>query len=388
LQRGKEWIDISAKVYLAERRSFSARDNLVQKVGKLFDEVGAAAAIEKNALVAVKTHFGERGGTAYLHPVLVRQVVEKIKEAGGKPFLCDTNTLYAGGRSNAVDHLETALRHGFSYATAGAPLVIADGLRGRSYHEVPIKGKHFQSARIGSAVVEADALIVLSHVKGHMLTGFGGALKNLGMGCGNRAGKQSMHSVLKPAIKEDRCRLCGTCVQWCPAGALTLRKGKGAEINLQKCSGCGECIISCTYGAVQVRWQSEMKDVVERIVEYAAGALQGKEEKAVFFNFILDLAPDCDCCSWSDSPVVPDVGIAVSRDPVAVDQASADLVNGQAGIRGSALQSNFEPGEDKFGALHPATDYRAKLAYAAAIGLGTRDYELIKITFKEPGKER
>lgn len=377
---------MAAKVYFAERRSASHRDNLARKVEKLFDLTGAAAMIEKNSLVAIKTHFGEKGGTAYIHPVLVRCVVEKVKEAGGKPFLCDTNTLYAGGRSNAVDHLETALRHGFSYATAGAPVIIADGLRGRNYRRVPVKGKHFDSVQIGSAVVEADALIVLSHVKGHLLTGFGGALKNLGMGCGNRAGKQKMHSALRPVIKGERCRLCGTCVRWCPEGALTLVKGSGAVIDPARCSGCGECIISCAHGAVQVQWESEIRDVTERIVEYAAGALEGKREKAMFMNFLLAITPDCDCAGWSDAPVVPDIGILASRDPVAVDQASADLVNGQAGIGGSALPGALQPGEDKFTALHPKTDYRVKLAYAEKMGLGSRRYALEKVEFPAPRK--
>jgi len=352
---------------------------MVRKVELLFERVGAARRISAGDLVAIKLHFGERGGTAFINPVLVRKVVEKVREAGGKPFLCDSNTLYTGGRSNAVDHLETALQHGFSYATVGAPVIIMDGLLGRSYHEIKIQGKHFDSVQIGAAVVEADALVVLSHVKGHMMTGFGGAIKNLGMGCGSRAGKQKMHSTVKPEIRAEKCRRCGTCVKWCASGAITLEKGAGARINPERCTGCGECIISCRHEAVKVQWETAVHEMNERMVEYAWGALQGKENAAVFFNFLLDVVPDCDCNPWSDLPIVPNIGILASTDPVAIDQASVDLVNAQGGIAGTALPKALEPGGDKFCALHPKTDYRVQLAYAEEMGLGSRRYELVKL---------
>lgn len=368
-----------SRVYFAGSRAHSHRDSLVKKVDLLFDRVGAGKLISAGDLVAIKLHFGERGGTAFLNPVLVRRVVENVREAGGKPFLCDSNTLYSGGRSNAVDHLETALQHGFSYATVGAPVIIMDGLRGRSYHDVKIQGKHFESVQVGAAVVEADALVVLSHVKGHMMTGFGGAIKNLGMGCGSRAGKQKMHSSVKPEIKGEKCRRCGSCVKWCASGAITLEKDGGAGINPEKCTGCGECIISCRHGAVKVQWETAVHEMNERMVEYACGALQGKKDAAVFFNFLLDVVPDCDCSPWSDLPVVPDTGILATTDPVAADQASVDLVNAQAGIAGTALPGALEPGGDKFCALHPKTDYRVQLAYAEEMGLGSRRYELVKL---------
>lgn len=367
------------KVYFAGSRAQSHRDSMVRKVELLFERVGAARRISAGDLVAIKLHFGERGGTAFINPVLVRKVVEKVREAGGKPFLCDSNTLYTGGRSNAVDHLETALQHGFSYATVGAPVIIMDGLLGRSYHGIKIQGKHFDSVQIGAAVVEADALVVLSHVKGHMMTGFGGAIKNLGMGCGSRAGKQKMHSTVKPEIRAEKCRRCGTCVKWCASGAITLEKGAGARINPERCTGCGECIISCRHEAVKVQWETAVHEMNERMVEYAWGALQGKENAAVFFNFLLDVVPDCDCNPWSDLPIVPNIGILASTDPVAIDQASVDLVNAQGGIAGTALPKALEPGGDKFCALHPKTDYRVQLAYAEEMGLGSRRYELVKL---------
>lgn len=375
---GEGFVIAVSKVYFAGRRAHSHRDSLVKKAGLLFDRAGAAKMIGPGDLVAIKLHFGERGSTAFINPVLVRQIVHGVKEAGGKPFLCDSNTLYTGGRSNAVDHLETALQHGFSYATVEAPVIIMDGLRGRGSRDVSVKGKHFRSVQIGAAVAEADVLIVLSHVKGHMMTGFGGAIKNLSMGCSSRAGKQRMHSAVKPVIKEDRCRSCGTCIRWCAAGAITLKKEGGAWIDPDKCTGCGECIISCTHGAVKAQWSTALPAMAERMVEFACGAMQGKRGAALFFNFLLDVTPDCDCNSWSDLPIVPDIGILASTDPVAADQAAVDLVNSRVGIASSALPAAFEPGGDKFRALHPKTDYRVQLAYAEEMGLGSRRYELVE----------
>ena len=341
--------------------------------------------IEPGELVAIKLHFGERGGTAFISPVYVREIVARVKEAGGKPFLCDSNTLYTGGRANAVDHLETALQHGFSYATVGAPVVIMDGLRGRSYHEVEIEGKHFSRVQIGAAVMEADRMIVLSHVKGHRMTGFGGAIKNISMGCSNRVGKQRMHSVAKPEIVEERCTRCGRCLPWCAAEAISLREGESAFIDPQKCTGCGECIIACMHDAVKIQWRTVLPELSERMVEFACGTMQGKKGAAMFFNFLLQITPDCDCNSWSDLPVVPDIGILASPDPVAVDQASMDLINARPGIAGSALPDAFEPGSDKFLALYPKADYRVQLSYGEERGLGSRRYELVGVG---PGKSK
>ncbi len=376
-----------SEVYFADRRAQSHHESLVKKVGLLFDRLGAAKMISPGDMVAIKLHFGERGSSAFINPVLVRELVQKVKKAGGKPFLCDSNTLYTGGRSNAADHLETALQHGFSYATVEAPLIIMDGLRGRGYRDVGVKGKHFSSVQIGAAVVEADVLIVLSHVKGHMMTGFGGAIKNLSMGCSSRAGKQRMHSAVKPVIKDNRCRSCGTCMKWCAAGAITLREEGGARIDPEKCTGCGECIISCAHQAVKVQWGTALPEMAERMVEFACGAMEGKKDAALFFNFLLDVTPDCDCNSWSDLPIVPDIGILATTDPVAADQASVDLVNARAGIALSALPGALEPGGDKFCALHPKTDYRVQLAYAEEMGLGSRRYKLVAAGRQRDRKE-
>ncbi len=371
---------LSIPVYFSTRRAVSREESLPNKLESLLKKAGIGEIISPGDLVAVKMHFGEKGNTTFISPVFVRRVVEQIKELGGKPYLCDTNTLYVGSRSNAVDHLQTAIENGFSYATVGAPLMIGDGLRGRSYQEVEIGKKHFSQVNIAREIFEADALIVLSHVKGHILTGFGGALKNLGMGGGNRSAKQMMHSSVKPKIIEEECQGCGVCLEWCPEGAISLEEGANyrntASIHQEKCVGCAECLMVCRYHSIKIRWRSEVTEVLERMAEHAYGAFMNKEEKTLCVNFLLDVIPDCDCNGWSDAPIVPDIGLMASRDPVAVDIASVDIINQQPGIKGTALEQACEPGEDKFQALHPHSQHRHTMEYAESIGSGSCDYEL------------
>lgn len=346
----------------------------LERVDRLFEKAGFADLIDEGDLVAVKVHFGERGNTAFLSPLYARRVVDKIKEAGGKPFLTDANTLYAGSRANAVEHLVTAIENGFSYATVGAPLVIADGLNGHDYIEVEIGGKHFDKVKIGSAISEADAVIALTHVKGHEASGFGGAIKNLGMGSGCRSGKQVMHSDLLPSIDPETCSACERCAEWCPAEAITV--ASAATIDYEKCLGCAECTVTCPNGAIAINWKSDPGVFQEKMAEYALGVIKGKEGKVGFMNFVIDVVPDCDCWSWNDAPIVPDIGIVASKDIVAADQASVDLVNAAEGIKGSRLS---DPGaEDKFGLL-TGVDWTVQLAHAEMMGLGSRSYELIRV---------
>ncbi|MDW7649786.1 MAG: DUF362 domain-containing protein [Bacillota bacterium] len=367
-----------SKVYFTDMRANAKHESLPQKVNKLFKVAGFADLIGDDELIAVKLHFGEKGGTAFIHPVFARQVVERVKEAGGKPFLTDTNTLYVGARANSVDHIQTALENGFSYATVNAPIIIADGLFGKNFVEVPIGGKHFDAVKIGSEVANADGMIVLSHTKGHIVTGFGGTLKNLGMGCGNRGGKQMMHSSLKPKVGEEKCKICKTCLKWCPADAILITE-KTAEIEHDKCIGCGECTVVCPTRAIKIQWKSEALDVQERMAEYAWGAVKEKQGKVGYFNFVMNVTPDCDCNSWSDAYIVNDVGILASTDPVAIDQAAIDLINAQAGLKNTRLESNFAPGEDKFKGVYPEGDHEAQLRHAEKLGMGSRQYELVRL---------
>jgi hypothetical protein len=364
-------------VYFADLRAKPGQ-NLLGKVKGLLDAVGLAEKIKKDALVAVKLHFGEAGNTAYIRPVFVRKIVDAIKDVGGRPFLTDANTLYVGTRSDSVGHLSTAIQNGFAYAVMGAPLIIADGLRGGNETAVTVNLKRFKRVHIASEIVRADAIVSAAHFKGHELSGFGGTIKNLGMGCASRKGKLAQHSTVSPKVTRKKCEGCGDCVEYCASDAISLVDEK-ATIDRKKCIGCGECIIICPNEAIKIRWDQEIPAFLENMVEYTAGVLKGKETTATFLNFITQVSPACDCYPHNDAPIVADVGIVASNDPVAIDQASADLVNQAEGFAASALTTNFEPGEDKFRALYPNVDWEIQLEYAEKLKLGTRAYDLVRI---------
>lgn len=365
-----------SKVYYVNLRSAGSSDSLLRKLGRLFRQAGLANCINQDDLVAVKLHFGEMGNTAFLRPIYARTIVAEVKQAGGRPFLTDTNTLYLGERSNAVDHLNAAIANGFAYAVCDAPIIIADGLHGKDYVEAEINLNHFQKVKIASAIYHANSLIALSHVKGHPLTGFGGAIKNIAMGGASRGGKQMMHSAVRPEVGEG-CIGCSLCVRWCPAGAITVIDGV-AQINNDQCIGCGECPVNCPHGVMRIQWGGPKRAVQERMAEFAYGLLRSKEGKAGFINFILDVVPECDCFSWSDAPIVPDLGILASFDPVAIDQASIDLINAAPGLPNSKA-TDLPRGADKFRLIHPDVDPGVQLEYAEKIGLGQRKYQLVEV---------
>jgi len=348
---------------------------MLDKVEKLYDAAGFGEIIKPDDLVAIKLHFGERGNTGYIRPQFVRRVVDKVKKSGGNPFLTDANTLYKGSRSNSVDHLHTAIENGFAYSVMGAPLIIADGLTGKEFVTVPINRKRFSEVKIGAAAHHADALITVTHFKGHGLTGFGGVLKNLGMGLGSRSGKMQMHSDLKPNINQEKCTACAKCTNWCPADAITMTPD-AAKIDHEICIGCGECTVTCTTEAVEIDWVSTADSIQEKIVEYAEGALLSKKGKCGFMTFLTQVTPDCDCWGYSDAPVVRDIGILASLDPIALEQASVDLVNKESVLNGCCL-SGKDNVEDKFKALYPEVNWERQLEYAVELGLGIREYQLI-----------
>ena len=370
--------EIMADVFFADLRA-KHKENLLDKVEKLFIRAKMNELIAPKDLVALKVHFGERGNTGFIRPQFIRRLVNQVKSLGGKPFLTDANTLYAGSRNNAVDHLQTALENGFGYAVVDAPLIIADGLNGKDYVNVAVNKKRCAKVKISSTVYHADALLTISHFKGHELVGFGGTLKNLGMGIGSRGGKQVMHSDVLPEVNEEKCRGCAKCEEWCPARAIAVEPAKGkAQIDARLCLGCGECTITCPHRAIAVSWKTEPHVIQEKIVEYAFGALKNKQGKAGFFNFVMNVSPECDCAGWTDASIVRDIGILASLDPVALDQACVDLVNRERGLPGSRLEGR-EDTVDKFGAIWPKADWARQLAYAEEIGLGTRAYNLVKI---------
>jgi uncharacterized Fe-S center protein len=343
----------------------------------LFDQAQFGQFIKKDDLTAIKIHFGERGNDSYINPVLVRPVVDGVKAQGAKPFLTDTNTLYSGSRHNAVDHLLTALEHGFGYEVTGAPTIISDGLRSDNIKEVQIGKKQFSSVKLAGDIVSADSMIVLSHFKAHELAGFGGAIKNLAMGGAPAIGKREQHAV-RMSVESDSCIGCGSCVEVCPEGAISLDQGK-ACITKEDCIGCGECMTVCPEKAIDPDWATAITPFMERMTEYAYGVAKSHEGRIGYMNFLTDITPDCDCCPWSDAAIVPDIGFLASTDPVAIDQASYDLVNSQVGLASSMLENNLESGNDKFRGLRSFTEPTVQLSYGEEIDLGSRSYQLITL---------
>ncbi len=368
---------MKSNVYFVDLRA-TPKENLIAKLARLMNTAGLSEKIKARDLVAVKLHFGELGNTAFIRPVFLRKVVETIKSAGGFPFLTDTNTLYAGTRSDSPQHLATAIQNGFAYAVVEAPLIMADGLRGQSETAAVINRKHCKKVYIGSEIVAADALISVAHFKGHELSGFGGTIKNLGMGCASRRGKLEQHSTVAPKVNREKCVGCGDCVSHCSVQALALQQEK-AVLDSKKCIGCGECILICPESAIEIQWNQAIPVFLEKMVEYTLGVLKNKEGKALHLNFINNVSPACDCYGYNDAPIVRDIGIVAATDPVAIDQASVDLVNREQALPGSCLKTNTEHGEDKFRGVYPEIDWEIQLDYAEQIGLGSRRYELVKI---------
>ena len=367
---------LMSKVYFADIRARSEGTSKIEKIKKLFDKANFGDLIDEDDFTAVKIHFGEHGNDGYINPVFARQVVDKIKEFKGKPFVADTNTLYSGMRHNSIDHNTVANLHGFNFSVLDAPVIIADGLRSQNFLEVEIGGKHFNKVKIASDFVHADGMIVMSHFKGHEIAGFGGSIKNLAMGCAPAAGKKDQHSV---EIQSDNntCIACGTCAEVCPENAIVVEDF--AVIDPKKCIGCGECITACPVDAIGMDWESEVAPFMERMTEYAYGAVKNKIDKVGYINFLLNITPECDCAPFSDAPLVRDIGILASKDPIALDKASYDLVNKQQGLKHSHLEKNYEPGEDKFKGSRDHTEGTIQLTYGEEIGLGKTEYELIEI---------
>lgn len=342
----------------------------ITKVDELFDAAGLGKIIEKDDFVALKIHFGERGNKAYCKPDKVKPIVKKVRALKGKPFWTDSNTLYKGSRANTLDHLQTAFDHGYTFGKTGAHVLLADGLEGRTYSEIPVNYKHFKKLFVGSLILEADAMIAVTHFKGHEVTGFGGAIKNIGMGLASRAGKQQMHADIKPVVNKEACTACGKCIDSCPEQAISWASDGKAEIDLNKCIGCGQCVVTCRFDAISISWAGTPDSVQEKMAEYTAGIVSKFKDKVAYINFITDVSENCDCYDHNSEPIVPDIGILASFDPVALDQACVDLVNKTDG----RIKS-----KDKFKTLWPKVDWSVQLKHAEKIGLGSRKYDLTNI---------
>jgi hypothetical protein len=313
-------------------------------------------------ITAVKTHFGESPELGYPRPVYFKMLAEAVKKRGGAPFLTETSTLYKGNRDNAVKHIAHAHAQGFSLSSTGMPIIMADGLFGDEEYNVPINGKIYKSVHVAGLLAKCNSLVVVSHFTGHLAAGFGAALKNLGMGCASRKGKMEQHSTAKPKIVKKKCTGCGTCVKWCPEEAIML-VDECAVIASAKCIGCGECLAMCRFDAVKYNWGATYGDLQKKIVEHAFGVCSLFGEKSLFINILTRISKDCDCMGNSFKKIVPDVGILVSRDPVACDAASLDLVEKQAGTLITQLAYDIP--------------HRVQLEYARELGFGNTEYELV-----------
>ena len=366
---------MASKVYYTNFRA-TYRENLPQKLARLVKKAGMLDIDFEKKYAAIKIHFGEPGNLAYLRPNYAKVIVDLIKEQGGRVFLTDCNTLYVGRRKNALDHLDAAYENGYNPFTTGCHVIIADGLKGTDEAIVPIEGDYVKEAKIGQAVMDADIVSSLNHFKGHECTGFGGALKNIGMGCGSRAGKMEMHSAGKPYVRERKCIGCGACQKICAHNAITITDKKAA-INHDFCAGCGRCIGVCPVDAVKPA-EDESNDILNcKIAEYSLAVL--KDRPAFHISLVCDVSPNCDCHGENDMPIVPDVGMFASFDPVALDIACADAVNKMPVIAGSMLDEQEHVHHDHFKDTHPETNWMSCIDHAVKLGLGSKEYELIEI---------
>lgn len=373
-----------AKVYFSDFRTKAFGDGLPTKLKKLIKKAGIGQIDMEGKFAAIKLHFGELGNISYLRPNYARAVADVVKELGGKPFLTDCNTMYPGSRKNALEHLECAWENGFTPLTVGCPILIGDGLKGTDDISVPVSGgEYVKEAKIGRAVMDADVFISLTHFKGHEMTGFGGAIKNIGMGCGSRAGKTEQHSSGKAQIDEALCRGCLACQKECANDGLEFdADAKKMRVNLENCVGCGRCLGACNFDAISFDFDAAVEMLNCRMAEYTKAVVDGRP--CFHISLVVDVSPNCDCHGENDVPILPNLGMFASFDPLALDQACVDACLKADPLPGSQLAENmamedFVDHHDHFTNSRPESEWRTCLVHAEKIGLGTREYELIKI---------
>ena len=370
-----------SKVYFTDFRT-RVGVSLTEKLQRLIKKAGITDIDMDGKFVAIKMHFGELGNLSYLRPNYAKAVADVVKECGGKPFLKDCNTLYPGSRKNALEHLDCANINGFNTITTGCQIIIGDGLRGTDDITVPVRnGEYCKEAYIGRAVMDADIFISLTHFKGHESTGFGGAIKNIGMGCGSRAGKMHQHNSGKPIVHDDLCRGCHRCAKECGSDAITYENGK-AVINQDICKGCGRCIGACAFDAIENQNWNANEILGRKMAEYSQAVCDGRP--TFHISLVRDISPNCDCHGENDAPILPDVGIFASFDPVALDQACVDACLHATPMPNSQLSDNladphWHHHHDNFLDSNPNVRWKETLEHEEKIGLGTREYELIQM---------
>ncbi|MDR0570960.1 MAG: DUF362 domain-containing protein [Clostridiales Family XIII bacterium] len=364
-----------SKVFFTDMR-VPVGTSLLEKLDDLIVRAGIGNIDFRNKFTAIKIHFGEPGNLSFLRPNFSKTVADRVKALGGKPFLTDCNTLYVGRRKDALEHLESAQENGYSPLSTGCQMIIADGLKGTDDVEIDVRdGEYCKTAKIGRAILDADIILSLNHFKGHEQAGFGGALKNLGMGCGSRAGKMHMHSDGKPVVDENECASCGSCFKFCAQSAISFDTNSIAVIDQDKCVGCGRCIGVCNFSAINNPSFAEPWLLNYRIAEYAKAAINDRPNFHI--NIVNQVSPYCDCHNENDAAVTPDIGLFASFDPVALDKACIDAVNA-APVISTILDKSYS-GHDHFTAIHPSTDWRDQIKHAEKIGLGNGKYELVTL---------
>ena len=373
-----------AKVYFTDFHTIAFGDGLPTKLKKLIRKAGIGYIDMDGKFVAIKMHFGELGNISYLRPNYAKAVVDVIKELGGKPFLTDCNTMYPGSRKNALEHLECAWENGFTPLTVGCPIIIGDGLKGTDDIAVPVAGgEYIKEAKIGRAVMDADVFISLTHFKGHETTGFGGTIKNIGMGCGSRAGKTDQHSSGKPHVKEKLCRGCRRCQKECANGGLVFDEAsRKMHVDAEHCVGCGRCLGACNFDAIEFDNNAANELLNCRMAEYTKAVVDGRPNFHI--SLVVDVSPNCDCHGENDVPILPNLGMFASFDPLALDQACVDACLAAAPMPGSQLAKHladpdFHDHHDHFTNSTPESEWKSCLAHAEKIGLGSREYELITL---------
>lgn len=373
----------TAKVYFTNLRT-TPSSNLLDKMERLVKKAGITTLPLKDSFVAIKIHFGEPGNLAYIRPNYAARIANVLRSLGAKPFLTDCNTLYSGRRANAVDHLQSAMENGFNPISAQCQVIIADGLKGTDCKEIPLDGEYCKAPKIGTAIADADIVISMNHFKGHEQAGFGGALKNLGMGCASVGGKLELHSTSQPKIETDHCIGCNICVKHCAHNGVHLNAKRKAEIDYDQCIGCGQCVALCQYDAAVMGDEESSERMNYKIAEYSLAVVKGKPHFHI--SFIMNVSPECDCWNHNDAAIVPDLGILASLDPVALDKACADMVTKapilHSGNRLSDTHHHDLCDCDKFHLMHPNTDWLSGLTHAEKIGLGTLNYEIIQVGIK------
>lgn len=354
------------KVYYTKVEADEEIAALSDKTIRLLQRIPSLGVIKKTDFVAIKIHFGEKDNIGHINSKLVKGVSDFLKEKSDRVFITDTNTLYAGLRSNSVEHTKLAYEHNFDLAKIGIPVIIADGLTGRNFTAIEVPGRHLKSVKIAADIVNVDYLVCLSHMTGHMQAGFGAAMKNLGMGCASRAGKLEQHSNVLPSVSPDKCEGCGLCIKWCPANAISI-EGAKVSISQSSCIGCGECTVVCKNGAIEIKWSESIRNLQEKMAEYALGVTKAiGPSRMCYINFLTHITKDCDCMTKDEAPICDDIGIMASIDPVALDKASVDMTT----------KANKK---DVFKIGYPDIDWSPQLKHAENIGLGKTSYRIEEV---------